>query len=78
MENIKRLVMLINDYIMEKREEEKPQAIIEVLENGPLKVKGNILFRDLKRDIMITTNQVYLCRCNKSGNKPYCDESHKK
>jgi hypothetical protein len=70
--------MLINDDMnMEKKDEDKPKAVIEILEDGPLKVKGNILFRDLKRDIMIRTDQVSLCRCNKSQTKPYCDESHK-
>ena len=63
---------------MEENNEFKPQAIIEVIDNGPVKISGNILLRDSKRDIMDSPTEIYLCRCGKSQNKPYCDESHKK
>lgn len=63
---------------MEEKKQIKSQAIIEVIDNGPIKITGNILLRDSKRDIMENPKEVYLCRCGKSGNKPYCDESHKK
>lgn len=63
---------------MEDRTEFKSQAIIEVIDNGPIKITGNILLRDSKRDLMESPEEVYLCRCGRSQNKPYCDESHKK
>ncbi|MFN8211263.1 MAG: CDGSH iron-sulfur domain-containing protein [Bacteroidales bacterium] len=63
---------------MEDNKELKPQAIIEVIDNGPIKITGNILLSDSKRDIMESPVEVLLCRCGRSGNKPYCDDSHKK
>jgi CDGSH-type Zn-finger protein len=63
---------------MEDKKEFKPQAIIEVTENGPIKITGRILLLDSKRDITDSPDEVYLCRCGRSGSKPYCDESHKK
>jgi CDGSH-type Zn-finger protein len=63
---------------MEDKKDIKPQAIIEVLDNGPIKITGNILLRDSKKDIMESPTEVWLCRCGKSQNKPYCDGSHKK
>jgi CDGSH-type Zn-finger protein len=63
---------------MEDNKEYKSQAIIEVTDNGPLKITGNFLLRDLKRDKEESPGEVWLCRCGKSGNKPYCDESHKR
>jgi CDGSH-type Zn-finger protein len=63
---------------MEEKKEFTPQATVEVLDNGPIKISGNILLRDLKRDIIESPREVYLCKCGRSKNKPYCDESHKK
>jgi hypothetical protein len=69
---------MITDLIMENKKEFKSQATIEVIDNGPIKITGKILLRDSKRDITEKSEEVYLCRCGRSENKPYCDESHKK
>lgn len=46
--------------------------------NGPLKVSGSLeIVSGTGRTIKRTT-EVYLCRCGASGNKPYCDGSHRK
>jgi CDGSH-type Zn-finger protein len=63
---------------MENKKEFKPQAIIEVIDNGPIKITGRMLITDSKRDITDNPDEVFLCRCGRSGNKPYCDDSHKK
>ena len=63
---------------MEENKEHKTQAIIEVTDNGPLRITGNFQLKDLKRDKVESPGEVWLCRCGKSGNKPYCDETHKK
>jgi CDGSH-type Zn-finger protein len=63
---------------MEEIKEFKSQATIEVIENGPIRITGNILLRDSKRDITDNPDELFLCRCGRSGNKPYCDGSHKK
>jgi CDGSH iron-sulfur domain-containing protein 3 len=67
----------IIDSDMEENKEFKSQATIEIIDNGPIKVAGNILLVDSKRDITNKAEEVWLCRCGRSGNKPYCDESHK-
>lgn len=51
-------------------------AEIKVLDNGPLVVTGVTLV-DGEGNVMETKDQVYLCRCGLSGNKPYCNGSHK-
>jgi CDGSH iron-sulfur domain-containing protein 3 len=63
---------------MEEKKENKSQAVVEVLEFGPLKITGNFVIKDLKRDTETSSVEVWLCRCGKSTNKPFCDESHKK
>jgi len=62
----------------EHKNEFRPQAEVEVTENGPVIIRGNFMLRDLKRDIMKTPQEVSLCRCGRSGNKPWCDGSHEK
>jgi CDGSH iron-sulfur domain-containing protein 3 len=69
---------MVNSIFMEENKEKKAQAIIEVIDFGPLKISGNFLLKDLQRDKEDSPKEVWLCRCGKSGNKPYCDESHKK
>jgi len=78
MENTEKLVTLTNEFVMEQKKENLSHAVIEVIENGPLKITGNILLRDLKRDTIGKPEEISICLCGKSGNKPYCDDSHKK
>jgi CDGSH iron-sulfur domain-containing protein 3 len=63
---------------MENEKENNSQATIELIEFGPLKITGNFVVKDLKRDKEESPSEIWLCRCGKSGNKPYCDGSHKK
>jgi CDGSH iron-sulfur domain-containing protein 3 len=63
---------------MENSSEKKTTAIVEVISSGPLKISGNFIIKDLQRNNESTPGEVYLCRCGKSSNKPFCDESHKK
>ena len=69
---------MVNIPRMEENKENKSQAIIEVIDFGPLKISGNFLLKDLQRNKEESPCEVRLCMCGKSGNKPYCDESHKK
>ena len=47
------------------------------LPNGPLKCEGPLTLAasDGRRS---TGNSTFLCRCGHSGNKPYCDGTHKR
>ena len=52
------------------------QRLVEVAKNGPLMVHGTI---KVKQGDQETTREkvTAFCRCGASGNKPYCDGSHK-
>jgi len=63
---------------MQEKKESKSQAVIEVIDFGPLKITGNFLLKDIQKDKEESPGEILLCRCGKSANKPYCDESHKK
>jgi CDGSH iron-sulfur domain-containing protein 3 len=62
---------------MEENKEKKSAAVIEVIVSGPLKISGNFILKDLKRNDESAPGEIFLCRCGKSSNKPYCDGSHK-
>ena len=50
---------------------------ITVIEDGPLHIEGNLKLLKHNGDLIENSNELYLCRCGKSENKPYCDGSHK-
>jgi CDGSH-type Zn-finger protein len=51
---------------------------IRTLKDGPYEVKGTVQLVDASRaDFKLTEDPIYLCRCGHSGNKPFCDGSHK-
>jgi len=63
---------------MGKKKDADQQTVIEVIDFGPLKITGNFLLKDVKRNTEDKPGEVYLCRCGQSLNKPFCDNSHKK
>jgi CDGSH-type Zn-finger protein len=53
---------------------------IRCRENGPLVIQGPVRVVDhLGNEFPLPTNKsaVALCRCGKSGTRPFCDGSHK-
>jgi hypothetical protein len=54
------------------------ETIIETVPNGPLMVYGNVAMKDQNGNLAKKNNATAFCRCGSSGNKPYCDGSHKK
>ncbi len=48
---------------------------IEALPDGPLYVQGKLEIQDTDGNLRRATRAA-LCRCGRSGNKPYCDNSH--
>lgn len=44
--------------------------------NGPLWVRGGIPVYSSNGQLYEVRNRVTMCRCGKSGNKPFCDSSH--
>ena len=64
-------------------EDEEPAAveaesIVEVMENGPLLVYGNLKIKDSHGNETAKHKVTAFCRCGSSENKPFCDGSHKK
>jgi uncharacterized Fe-S cluster protein YjdI len=54
------------------------ESIVEVVPNGPLLVYGNITVKDKQGNEEKKNRVTAFCRCGGSGNKPYCDGTHKK
>jgi len=55
---------------------EKVDTKVEVLENGPILVYGNLhmTYKDGNQELKSKTTA--FCRCGVSKNKPFCDGSH--
>jgi CDGSH-type Zn-finger protein len=52
---------------------------VKLLPDGPLQVKGEVEVVDAQGNpLPLKGGDVYLCRCGQSGNKPFCDGTHKK
>lgn len=51
---------------------------IEVLENGPLLVHGDLEVKSDSRAIDAPKKVTAFCRCGSSQNKPFCDGNHRK
>jgi len=54
------------------------ESIVEVMENGPLLVYGNITVKDKDGNEAHRNKVTAFCRCGQSSNKPYCDGTHTK
>lgn len=49
---------------------------IELLRNGPIKVKGLEKFKNSRGADIETRPVMFLCRCGESNRKPFCDGTH--
>jgi CDGSH-type Zn-finger protein len=61
---------------MEAENKKTGDIVVEVVDGEQLKISGPIVLKDLKRDIILNLEEVSLCLCGRSRNKPYCDNSH--
>ena len=52
--------------------------IITPFHNGPLHVTGKLELKDSNGKVLEKSEEMFLCRCGNSNNKPYCDGQHKK
>lgn len=64
--------------IMEDNKDKKTQAKVELTDSGPLKITGNFILNDYKREKVEMLKEIRLCMCGKSLRMPYCDDSHEK
>ena len=51
---------------------------VEPRPNGPLLVRGRVQIVDADGRLVREDTRVALCRCGASGNKPFCDGSHRR
>ena len=52
-------------------------AEIKIMDHGPYRVKGEFELLDGAGNKLETKQQISLCRCGFSKDKPFCDGSHK-
>ncbi len=52
-------------------------AEIKVKDDGPLVVSGGVTLLDGEGNQLETKDQMFLCRCGLSENKPFCTGAHK-
>jgi CDGSH-type Zn-finger protein len=52
-------------------------AVIQLMYDGPLQVRGETVLRDEAGRVIRRTTGVALCRCGASREKPFCDGSHR-
>lgn len=57
---------------------QKPIAEFHIIPNGPLRITGNFRIKDGAGKEMEAPEELFLCRCGGSSNKPFCDGTHKK
>ncbi|MEP2670120.1 MAG: (4Fe-4S)-binding protein [Cyclobacteriaceae bacterium] len=81
-EQIKKCPSGALSYLM-NNEEELPESvqsetIIEMAQDGPLMVYGNLTITTAEGKSLKKNKVTAFCRCGASGNKPFCDGSHKK
>ncbi len=53
-------------------------ARITICPHGPMKVEGLCELYDADGCLVRIDKEVSLCRCGRSQNKPFCDQSHRK
>ena len=52
---------------------------IRIRDDGPFLVEGPVQLEDAEGKLYATSDKatIALCRCGHSGNRPFCDGSHK-
>ena len=50
---------------------------IDPKRDGPLQVNGTVRLCNSAGETLATETRFWLCRCGGSGNKPFCDGTHK-
>jgi CDGSH-type Zn-finger protein len=53
-----------------------PDVTITASKNGPYVVTGAVTIADYDGREVDQPDEVHLCRCGRSGNKPFCDGTH--
>ncbi len=59
------------------QEEPNEPTTIDPRPNGPLLVRGRVRIVDKDSNLLREDTRAALCRCGASGNKPFCDGTHR-
>lgn len=51
---------------------------VMVRPGGPLIARGDVEIRDKDGNLLVSGNDIALCRCGASNNKPFCDGAHQR
>jgi uncharacterized Fe-S cluster protein YjdI len=62
---------------VESEQADEPTTV-DVRPNGPLYLRGRLRLRAVGGRTIVETPRAALCRCGASGNKPFCDNSHRR
>ena len=54
------------------------ELVLHPIANGPLRVDGAFELATADGQRFVCGEKTWLCRCGASGNKPFCDGTHKK
>jgi len=60
------------------KEQPEPVNTVNLAYNGPLFIRGRLVIEGASTDAPGLAFRTALCRCGKSRNKPFCDNSHEK
>jgi CDGSH-type Zn-finger protein len=60
--------------INEDRHENFPE--VQIQKKGPIRIKGYFTFRDSSGNVTTGEQELSICRCGGSKNKPWCDGTH--
>lgn len=65
------------EYVSDHKTEQNTETQIAMVPNGPLFVRGDVKITNENGDVVRAATRVALCRCGKSQNMPFCDNSHR-
>ena len=57
---------------------DQKKVTIKINDNGSIRVTGDVDLTDANGNRFTVKESFSLCRCGQSGNKPFCDGTHKK
>jgi len=51
--------------------------VVSIPGNGPVIIRGYFSFKDSSGKVTEKEQEIHICGCGQSSDKPYCDDSHR-